>query len=48
MTILEFFTIIIIVKFSYGGPPQEGIPAVIWKDDRSEQRLQLDIFMLRG
>ena len=48
---IDYFRIfynIIIVKFSYGGPPQEGIPAVIWKDDWSEQRLQLDLYMLRG
>ena len=32
----------------YGGPPKEGLHAIMWKDDCSEGRLQLDLYMLRG
>jgi len=32
----------------YGGPPKDGIHAIMWKDDCSEDRLQLDFYMLRG
>ena len=32
----------------YGGPPKEGIHAILWKDNCNEKRLQLDLSMLRG
>ena len=32
----------------YGGPPREGIHAILWKDNCNEKRLQLDLSMLRG
>ena len=32
----------------YGGPPTEGIHAILWKDNCNEKRLQLDLSMLRG
>lgn len=33
---------------SYGGPPKEGIHAILWKDNCNEKRLRLDLSMLRG
>lgn len=32
----------------YGGPPKEGVKAIMWKDNCNEDRLQLDLYMLRG